>query len=161
LNQAPVEVEGEIASDDPSWGDSGLELVSPLVAYARAGGSATTGVSVRGRLSARVRSACRRCLEPLELEVDEDFAVLFDPKTSESDGDLTLYGFDPKAEELDLRTPLVERLLLAVPSYPLCREGCVGYCASCGANLNEGECGCEPGEADPRWGPLQELRSED
>jgi uncharacterized protein len=160
LNEAPVEVDGEIASDDPLWSDSGLELASPLRVRARADGSATRGVWVRGRMSARVRSACRRCLERLELDVAEEFAVLFDAKTSDDDGDLELYGFDQRADELDLRIPLAERLMLIVPSYALCREGCDGLCDRCGANLNEGDCGCASADADPRWGPLQKLRSE-
>ncbi|UCC72678.1 MAG: DUF177 domain-containing protein [Gemmatimonadota bacterium] len=160
LDDAPVEVEGEIASDDPQWANTGLELVSPLVARATAEGSTTRGVWVRGSLKGHVRAACRRCLEPLELEVGDEFAILFDPKTSEAEGDLTLYGLDPKAEELDLRTPLRERMLLAVPEYPLCRDGCRGLCARCGANLNEGDCSCEPAGTDPRWGPLQALRNE-
>jgi uncharacterized protein len=158
LNEAPVEVDGEIASDDPLWIDSGLELASPLAVRARADGSATRGVWVCGRMSARVRTACRRCLERLELDVSEDFTVLFDAKTSDDDGDLELYGFDPRAEELDLRIPLAERMILVVPSYALCRESCAGLCDRCGANLNDRDCGCAPDTADPRWGPLQELR---
>jgi uncharacterized protein len=159
LNEAPEEVDGEIASDDPLWSDNGLELASPLVVRAKADGSATRGVWVRGRMSARVRSACRRCLEPLELDVSEDFTVLFDAKTSDDEGDLELYGLDPRSDELDLRIPLAERLILVVPSYALCRESCAGLCDRCGTNLNEGDCGCAPANADPRWGPLQELRS--
>lgn len=160
LNEAPVEVDGEIAHDDPLWSGSGLELASALRVQARADGSATRGVWVRGRLSARVRSACRRCLDPLEVDVSEDFAVLFDAATSEDEGDLELYGFDSNADELDLRTAVAERLMLLVPSYALCREDCVGLCDRCGANLNEGACGCAPTDVDPRWGPLEKLRSE-
>ncbi len=153
-----MEVDGEIGSDDPLWNESGLELASPLVVRARADGSATRGVWVRGQMSARVRSACRRCLERLELDVSEDFTVLFDATTSDDDGDLELYGFDPRAEELDLRIPLAERLVLVVPSFALCRDSCAGLCDRCGANLNEGDCGCAPADADPRWSPLQALR---
>ncbi|UCC85179.1 MAG: DUF177 domain-containing protein [Gemmatimonadota bacterium] len=154
-----MEVDGEIASDDPLWSESGLELASPLVVRARADGSASRGVWVRGQMSARVRSACRRCLENLELDVSEGFAVLFDATTSEDEGDLELYGFDPRSEELDLRVPLAERMMLVVPSYALCRESCAGLCDRCGANLNEGDCGCPPASSDSRWGPLQDLRS--
>ncbi len=159
LNEAPVEVDGEIASDDPLWSESGLELASPLAVCARADGSASRGVWVRGQMSARVRSACRRCLEQLELEVSEEFAVLFDATTADDEGDLDVYGFDPKAEELDLRVPLAERMILVVPSYALCRESCAGLCDGCGANLNEGDCGCAPESTDSRWGPLQDLQS--
>ena len=31
---------------------------------------------------------------------------------------------------------------------PLCRDDCQGLCTACGANLNEGPCGCEPAAAD-------------
>ncbi len=160
LNEAPVEVEGAIAEDDPLWQGTDLELVSPLTARAMADGSPRQGVWVRGSMSTRIRTMCRRCLEPFELDVSDEFAVLFDPRTAEVEGDLTLYGLDAGAEELDLRGPLKERLVLAVPSFPLCEEACRGLCARCGAKLNEEDCGCGPGDNDPRWGPLQELHRE-
>lgn len=160
LAQAPVEVSGAIAGDDPLWDGTGIELVTPLTAHAIADGSVRRGVWVRGSLAARVRAGCRRCLMPLELEVRESFEWLFDPKTADADGDLMLYALDPRAEEIDLRDPLRERLLLGIPAYPSCPEGCRGLCGRCGANLDEGDCGCEASEVDPRWAPLQALRGE-
>jgi len=159
LNQGPVDVEGEIATDDPVFRDAGLEMASPLAVRAKAGGSPTRSVWVRGELAGRVRTSCRRCLEPLELDVSEEFEMLFDPKVSEADADLSLYAMDPKAEELDLSSPLKESFMLAIPAYPLCRDGCPGLCGRCGKTLNEGSCDCEPAESDPRWGPLQGLQS--
>jgi len=38
-----------------------------------------------------------------------------------------------------------DAVLLAVPLRPLCREGCLGLCAACGADLNTGAC---PGHDD-------------
>lgn len=160
LDRAPVEIEGEIASDDPLWSEVGVELVEPLAVEATAGGSPTLGVWVRGSMSGRLRTSCRRCLQPLELPISEDFELLFDPKTSDGEGDLTLYGFDPKAEEIDLRVPLRERFLLVVPAFPVCREDCPGLCGRCGASLSQGDCGCGAPEPDPRWGPLQALKGE-
>lgn len=160
LKKAPVVVEGAIASDDPVWSGTGVTLAGPLEVRATAEGSPGRGIWVQGSLSGRVLASCRRCLEPLELEVSESFELLFDPKTPEVDGDLTLYGFDPKAEELDLRAPLRERLLLAVPFFPVCREDCPGLCGRCGQSLSEGECGCGAAEPDPRWGPLRALKEE-
>ncbi len=160
LEQAPLEVRGEIAVDDPLWEGTGVELSAPLAVRAIADGSAERGVWLRGTLSSRVRSICRRCLEPVEIAVSEEFGVLFDPKTPESDGDLTVYALDPRAEELDLRAALRERLLLAMPDYPVCREACRGLCPSCGANWNDEQCVCGGDEPDPRWSPLQALRGE-
>ena len=39
----------------------------------------------------------------------------------------------------------------------LCREDCLGLCQECGANLNDGDCGCAPDEIDPRLAALQQL----
>jgi uncharacterized protein len=161
LSQAPVEVRGAIASDDPLWAGTDVDLAGPLAIEGTAGGSPTRGIWVRGSFSGRLKAACRRCLEPLDLAVAEEFELLFDPKAPESQGDLTLYALDARADELDLRPPLSERFLLAVPAYPECRDECPGLCAHCGASLAEGDCGCDPAEPDPRWGPLRALRGED
>ncbi len=159
LEKGPLKVSGEIAADDPIWQGTGLELALPLGVELRAEGSATRGVWVHGSCSGRARGSCRRCLESLELAIAEDIGILFDPKTAEGEGDLTVYALDPDADELDLRGPLRELLQLAVPAYPLCREDCAGICPECGANLNEVSCGCEVHETDPRWGPLNKLRT--
>ena len=74
--------------------------------------------------------------------------------------------------DLDLRRFWVARLarvypvyvlalLVALPLKPLCREDCAGLCPQCGANLNEGPCGCEPDTEDDRWAALRELKLED
>ena len=47
-----------------------------------------------------------------------------------------------EGEEIDLSPLLRERLLLALPTLPLCRDDCRGLCARCGADLNAGPCGC-------------------
>ncbi len=44
--------------------------------------------------------------------------------------------------QIDLLPALREHLILAAPLQPLCDETCAGLCQVCGANLNEGVCGC-------------------
>lgn len=158
LEQAPAEVTGEIGQDDALWSDTGVDLATGVSARAKAEGSPLHGVWVRGDFSGQIRTACRRCLAPLELEVSEHFEILFDPKASRADEDEALYVLDARADELDLRPALRERFLLAVPDFPLCRESCSGLCPICGTELNEGSCQCDPSEKDPRWGPLERLR---
>ncbi|MEO0078115.1 MAG: DUF177 domain-containing protein [candidate division WOR-3 bacterium] len=34
---------------------------------------------------------------------------------------------------------------MAIPIAPRCRPDCRGVCPECGANLNEGSCGCRSG----------------
>ena len=140
--------------DDPVWEGAGVRLVAPLSVRGTAEGSSTGGVWFRGSFVGRIRTLCRRCLEPLELEVADELAVFFDPEAGAVDEDVTLYALEPGADELDLRPVVSERVILAAPDYPLCSEGCRGLCPICGANLNEAECDCAVAEPDSRWGPL-------
>jgi uncharacterized protein len=47
-------------------------------------------------------------------------------------------------EQLDLTPMLREQVILAAPMQPLCKEDCAGLCSTCGQNLNERRCACEP-----------------
>lgn len=160
LENGPVQVRGAIAVDDTVWSSSGIQPASDVAVEATATGSPTRGVHVRGSISGRIRRECRRCLEPVELGVSDDFNLLFDPKISKIEEDLRAYALDPRAEELDLKPALRERFILAVPMYTVCRSDCRGLCSRCGANLNEEACECSPAGPDPRWGPLAALRRE-
>lgn len=161
LKQSPIEAEAEVTSGDPLWHGAGLELAEAVTVKVRAERTVAGSVWLRGSLKGRVRADCRRCLQPVELEIADGFDLLFDPQASPDDEDLTLYAFDPKAEELDLGALIRERFLLGVPAFPLCREDCRGLCTRCGADLNDGACGCEIGEPDPRWTQLQALPGDD
>ena len=60
-------------------------------------------------------------------------------------------------ETIDLGLLARDAVVLELPMAPLCREDCAGLCAHCGANLNEGDCGCVAPH-DPRWANLDVLR---
>ena len=44
-----------------------------------------------------------------------------------------------------------------VPGKFLCSEDCKGLCPQCGADLNEGDCGCDNEVIDPRWEALKKI----
>ena len=50
-------------------------------------------------------------------------------------------GFTPF--QVDLTKAVTDRILLDLPMAFLCREDCKGLCPVCGADLNEGDCGCQ------------------
>ena len=52
---------------------------------------------------------------------------------------------------------LIPELLLDMEMTVLCREDCKGLCPKCGKNLNDGDCGCDRREIDPRLAVLQEF----
>ena len=116
-----------------------------------------------GRVLGRVEVECDRCLTPVELPVDSEFQLEYvtpeDYQAQQAieltEDDLDLSTFD--GEAIDVDELVAEELLLAVPDHVLCSENCKGICATCGADRNSGECGCESQQVDPRWAGLREL----
>ena len=110
-------------------------------------------------LSVDYVSACARCLAPLSgsfaLSLEKTVAprdVLSDlPEEKLDDYVIIEDGF------LDIDEQMKEQLELEFPSRFLCREDCLGLCQKCGKNLNEGSCGCQTKEIDPRLLPLQKI----
>ncbi len=98
---------------------------------------------VRGTLRTIVSVRCSRCsvFFPSEV-VDDGFEVVREVSESE--------------EYVDLTEDMRESIILAFPSYPVCSSDCKGLCAQCGANLNDGPCGCKP-PGDGRWSALDTL----
>ncbi|HKQ34692.1 MAG TPA: DUF177 domain-containing protein [Nitrospiraceae bacterium] len=47
-----------------------------------------------------------------------------------------------QGNQLELASMLREHVILSAPMQPLCSEDCLGLCAQCGKNLNEGPCQC-------------------
>ena len=99
---------------------------------------------VRGKIFCKRNFICDRCLTESTREQVHDFEEEFD-KSQAVD------------ELLDVTELLRDELLAGQPMKNLCREDCKGLCPVCGANLNEGECGCEKFVVDPRLAALQQL----
>ncbi|HEX2119129.1 MAG TPA: DUF177 domain-containing protein, partial [Acidimicrobiales bacterium] len=95
---------------------------------------------------------CRRCLKPARGPMRVDFQELFEANPRE--GESYRLGHDT----IDLEPLAREALTLDLPLAPLCAEDCRGLCATCGADLNLGDCDCPPVAADPRWAALDVLR---
>jgi len=113
------------------------------------------GIDVAGTVTAPWVGICRRCAEPVEgelrIRVRERFA---DPPIATA-ADEEIYPIDD--DVIDLAPLVRDTVVLELPAAPLCREDCAGLCPQCGANLNEGACGCVA-PRDPRWANLDVLR---
>ncbi len=101
---------------------------------------------VDGRLTARIATVCSRCGGPLAQTVTEP-AYHFDAALAEL------------GESVDLTEDMREAMLVLFPSYPVCDPACKGLCPSCGTNLNEGTCACEPPVDDDRWSLLNRWKT--
>jgi uncharacterized protein len=121
-------------------------------------------VTVEGQIAAGTRVECDRCLAPIAAPVNTEFRVEFvtpdvyqaEQAAELAEEDLALSVFD--GEAIDVDEIVREQLLLAVPSYALCREDCKGLCPVCGVDRNRIDCNCQLAETDPRWSGLENLR---
>lgn len=131
----------------------GIESVEVAVELS---GEGRHGIRIRGRLKAKARVSCRRCLARVAVDVEADLDAWFREETAP--GEESVWPLDADAAEVDVTAPVREELWLAMPEYVVCREDCDGLCPGCGVRLAEEECRCPPPEPDPRWGALDALR---
>ena len=105
-------------------------------------------VSVRGRLAGTAHLECVRCLKHFEQSVVPNFEVYAErsggSRHPNQDVELERDGYMlfHDGRRLDLGPAARELLLLETPIAPHCREDCRGLCPRCGADLNDGPCGC-------------------
>jgi uncharacterized protein len=133
--------------------------VNVALTFYRAG----TELFFRGEFTAATVATCARCAEEFIAPSGRPFRYVLAPR---SIGDDTKAGLRTEDLEFSLYdgevvdlTPLIrEQMLLALPTRPLCQEDCRGLCAKCGANRNEGDCGCDIESGDSRLAVLRSIK---
>jgi uncharacterized protein len=119
-----------------------------------------TGTSVvsGGSVVAEVIATCSRCLceFPLSIEgtVDGFYVEHGREEGIPEDQD---YEFISPEGIVDVLPSVMVALVLEAPFAPVHDEDCAGLCASCGADLNAGPCGC--GDAVAEDNPFAALGS--
>jgi uncharacterized protein len=116
---------------------------------------------------ATVHLSCGRCNKAFDRELSSDFLVQFEAKPEKA----TMTGADPDDpepnvaffvdEQMHLGEELRQELELQVPYRPLCRTDCAGLCPRCGADLNNGPCGCDLTPQNSPFAKLKGLIKED
>ena len=117
--------------------------------------SVNTGVVVKGTTAAPWVGECRRCLRPVEATLTAAILEIYEPDPTEGETQLL------RGDHIDVEPVAREAVLLELPLAPLCRHDCAGLCPQCGADLNQGTCGCAVEQSDPRWSALDDLRFEE
>ena len=136
----------------------GVSFPSPMKVK---GDITNTAGYMRMELSATLdyEAQCARCLS----DVNGSFAFSLEKTVAPRDvlSDLDEDQLDDYAilEDgfLDIDEQLMEQLEMEFPLRFLCKEDCRGLCQKCGKNLNDGDCGCNKKDIDPRLAPLQKL----
>src|SRR5690554_3469436 len=109
IGHGPVGIQDAIPADDAIWSDTRFELREPLSTDLEAH-AVGEGVYVRGRIWTELDAACRRCLETVHLEVDEQLDLYFEPvgDRDEDDEDDEVYPLPADAKEPDLKPVILE-----------------------------------------------------
>lgn len=116
----------------------------------------TAGVLVlSGSLTTRLYGVCDRCAREFQRDVTFPMeAVLVAELSNEENEDE--WVFQLEGDSADLDDIITTTFVLNMDSKLLCKPDCKGLCCRCGANLNDGPCGCKP-ELDPRFAALKQL----
>ena len=126
----------ELAADAASASSESLEFLSPLRVF----GSAVAridSVHIEAEVRGRVFIPCRRCLKPVEREIET---------TLEMD-----VPIGDQEQVVDLFPDIMAVAVAGISPNVLCREDCRGLCPACGANLNDDpDHQCEETEDRPR-----------
>jgi len=115
-----------------------------------------------GRVSGQAIGHCARCLERYTFDIAADFSFVLVPRSpmpvevglNEEDLELSFY----EGEEVDVSPLVLEQIVLALPTRPLCRDDCRGLCPQCGINRNNETCDCVIQQGDPRLAVLRNLK---
>jgi len=123
---------------------------------------------VQGAFQTRVRLTCSRCLKDFDTAFKSEFELTYTKElasiteTSVEEevelrvADIGLLYF--RGEEINLRDGIQEQVVLAFPQRFVCAETCRGLCTRCGADLNQGECGCKVVPTNNKFAALKDLK---
>ncbi len=143
LEKEPIDLVGDEPAEFLEIGSGEQFEVSAPVHYELHIKAVSGGALVEGRLSTEISGVCGRCLKPVRRPVVCGQLCLF----------VEIAGMD----EVDISEDVRSEMLLELPMNLLCSSECKGLCPHCGADLNQGECGCGGEPPEKRPGPWDEL----
>ena len=142
----------------------GVEVDEPIDVDLRIT-SVSEGTLASGTVIATVTGECTRCLEPIEIDVEQSFTELYryqaekkshkkakEIEVSDEDEDLHMDG-----DFIDLEYAIRDALILDLPLNPLCDVDCEGLCPDCGQPMADLPEDHAHEKYDIRWAGLEGL----
>lgn len=123
--------------------------------------SVDDGVLISGSISSQAKGECGRCLDPLDIAVNQNFQELFLYQSRTSDNpeeDDDLFALD--GDIADIEIPIRDAVILSMPINPLCADDCEGLCAGCGEKWRDLPDDHSHEAVDPRWTGLAGWKPE-
>lgn len=120
-------------------------------------------IQISGSIDAALEVDCSRCLEKFGEDIQKKFRLLYAPDPISEDGEEVHLEYDDldvgfyQGDVIDLRSVILESILLDLPMTMVCSQDCKGLCGYCGVNLNLSECTCKP-LGDERFQVLAKYR---
>ena len=108
---------------------------------------------LEGKAETTLSLVCDRCLRPFRQEMCLPVETLLAEVLEDEENDEIVLLTDG---QVDLDEVFTTAAVLAMDVKHVCSEDCKGLCPTCGADLNQGPCGCRP-EGDPRFAALAQL----
>lgn len=125
-------------------------------------------IEVEGLFETAIRLVCGRCLKEFETQLASEIALTYTRENPALMEDLSRDEIELSPEDaglmtfsgdrIDLREGVQEQVVMALPLRPLCHENCKGLCPQCGADLNNGDCGCDQAPANTQFSALKKLK---
>ncbi len=137
-------------------GDYPIVSCEPIIVYITC--TDDKHLMIKTKVNLTMEIPCDRCLEPVNVNFDFDIEKEVDMNQTDED---RIEGLDELSYiedfNLDVDKLIRNELFVHMPVKVLCREDCKGICRKCGANLNNGTCGCDVTELDPRMAVIRDI----
>ena len=153
-------VEGHIDPDSDFFEGCAFILGKPLNVLLTARWAGSGEIVLRGGFIGLVLQDCRRCLQSVKSDVNNEVTMVFTPSDLLENEDDETRSIDLRKNSIDLTPHIRDELILSIPMYIECNSNCKGLCAGCGVNLNSTNCNCSQNNIDSRWDTLIKLRKE-
>jgi uncharacterized protein len=168
ISQTPKEIKfsesveelNEIWTKNGAWDFRAPPFLDVSLVHYRSGRE----VFFQGRLEGTFVASCSRCQNPYSFALGREFEYVLVPEATPSErrGEKS-HRENPGVNtysnaEIDLAPLVMEQVILALPTRPLCAEGCRGLCGGCGVDLNTETCRCQAGAGDPRMAIFRTLK---
>ena len=119
--------------------------------------NAAGALELTGQAETTLELVCDRCLKPFSQALALPVTTLLAEELEDEENDEIVLLENGEA---DLEEIFTTALVLSMDAKHVCSEDCKGLCPTCGANLNDGPCGCRK-EVDPRLAALAQLLDKD
>lgn len=114
--------------------------------------SVDDGVLITGAVVSNALGECGRCLDKIEMPIDQRFQELFlyaSRRSENPEEDDELFVLD--GDIADLEVPVRDAVILSMPLNPLCDDECEGLCSQCGEKWRDLPENHGHEVVDPRW----------